>query len=286
MSSWTNSGSGTVTPIISLGNIPPGNGANNIGEFYQEVVTAIDVSGYASYDLSSFFYDLTGATSSIRIVLQWFDDTVSGIPVFEEDWWVWVSNAATFPATAFPLVGCGPMHGRYMSVFIDNSNGNSTVTMQYLNIFGSPRTQPFSDWRSNPMLQSGPGGGNDIVGQNTIGSGYDNILGGVTAFNLPEGAAQYYNLGLYAGPIFYTITIGPNALSKNIVLVTASNNKKFNGGGASESNILAALGGSGASNYATSGELILPRAACALVFTGDTSAASLLNFMVVGQQNA
>lgn len=282
-----------VTPLTQQGSIPPGSGANLIGKFYVQVLDLVDISNFSSYDLSAFFYDTSGATSSVRIVLQWFDDQVSGIPVAEEDWWVWVSNSATFPATAFPLMGSGPMHGRYMSVYIDNSNGNSSVEMQYLNIFGSPRTMTFSDWRSNPMIQSGPGGGTDLAGQNTIGSGFDNILGGVSGFTMPLAGNFYFNLGLYAGPAYFSITIGPNALAKNIVLAVANNNKRFNGGGGAESNTLTDFPAIGVANYNTlpssgpgPGNIILPRSACALIFTGNTSAASTISFMVVGQQNA
>jgi len=55
----------------------------------------IDVSLYSAYDIGLYLYNVTQATAgsslTVPVTLTWFDD-LSGIPVFAEEWDIWVAN--------------------------------------------------------------------------------------------------------------------------------------------------------------------------------------------------
>jgi hypothetical protein len=81
------------------------------------------------------------------VQLQWFDDLTSGIPVFGEDWYPFASSVA--PPRQNTLAGCKPIHGQYLTITITNLALTAAIAVQHLDLFGSPRVVPYSDWRQN-----------------------------------------------------------------------------------------------------------------------------------------
>lgn len=160
-----------------------------------------DISSYGAYDISIYSYvtsRASGAPNAYSLKLLWYDDMVSGIPVFQEEWWPWCGlNTSTNLSAA--ALGTGPMHGRYMSVVATNPSATQVINIQYVNIYGSPRAVPYSDWRQNAQPNSpsdpvfvDPG----IIPGDTI----DNTLmylDATMAINL----SWLIPIGLYSGPV-------------------------------------------------------------------------------------
>lgn len=285
---WSNSGSGTISPLFSSGTLS--------GSAYDTLpaggsvapIELLDISGYASYDFNAYFQCLNqntlGAALTMQVQLTWFDDLVSGIPVFEEDWWPAAGSAV---APAFnTLAGCGPMHGRYMTVTLINY-GTTSMTVQYLNIFGSPRVVPYSDWRQNSaLLTMNPNGWTWSAGD--FGISFDNLLASYNQVPIPGGAQTFLPIGMYAGPVWISYEDTSSvAFDNDSVLVSLEG---LTSGaliaGTACPNILYNFANSATpANTLVQMELVLPRSACALLIKGGSTVADI-NFTVTAQQAA
>jgi hypothetical protein len=279
-----------IQPISQQGSFAGSGGfltmSNPTGTY--TIVPLTDVSGFASYDLNLYaFASPAGGASqgvALEIVLQWFDDMTSGIPVFEEDWWVWQGRAAASAGTN-SLAGTGPMHGRYMQVTANIPAAQTGNTIfQYFNLYGSNRPVPSSDWRQNqatinPQVQN-------LTTTNTsqvVGTAFDNILGGVNSYSAPLNQVTFTPLGLYSGPVFLrfqTALVGANSP----VLVSIENAV---GGtliaGASCPNIISTFTNDTSDHEIT---VLAPRAPMALITHAPASGPMSYTFQVVAQQAA
>jgi hypothetical protein len=165
-------------------------------------VSALDVSSYASYDLAIAAVDTLQSTAghaiTFNIRIDWFDDLVSGIPIFSEVWNPWVMGQnPTHPNQG--LVGSGPMHGQYMQVSISNPSGFA-ITIPYFNLFGSPRNQPLSDWRQSLGNHVTDHSFAKINSVNNIAS--NNVLVDTQGLQtVVSGDSYMIPLALYSGPV-------------------------------------------------------------------------------------
>jgi|SRR5271163_13166 len=279
-----------ITPISQQGSLSGSGGfltMSNPTQFYT-IVPLTDVSAFQSYDLNLYVYaspaggNLQGV--ALQIILQWFDDMVSGIPVFEEDWWVWQGRAAA-GLGANSLAGTGPMHGRYMQVSaaLPAAQTGNTI-FQYFNLFGSNRTVPDSDWRQNqstinPQIFNLT----TTVTSQVVGTAFDNVLGGVNNLTIPANQATFVPLGLYSGPVYWRYQASA-AMQTNPLICTIEN----------------AVGGtmvatSGCPNIVTTfvadasdheGTILAPRAPMAFLVRAPASAADTFSFQAIAQQAA
>jgi hypothetical protein len=279
MGSWTNSGSSGITSLFSGGGFT-GTAYTTIaaGTSVQPIALA-DVSGYASYDLNTFFQAASpgsvGAALTVQVKIQWYDDTVSGIPVFQEDWWPFTSSLAA--PSQNTLAGCGPMHGQYMTITITNPALIGAVTVQYFNVFGSPRVVPYSDWRQSPNLLS-PETNGFTTTVSSYGSAFDNVLAAYPQTPIPGGSSVFLPVGMYAGPVYIEFeNTSANAFANDAVLISCGG--LVSGlvvAGTSCPNVIRNF-----SNPSTPLDqpvsVILPRAACGLVLKGGASATGSLH---------
>jgi hypothetical protein len=204
MGSWTNPNTQQITTLISVGSVTGAPAGTIISGTAFNTMNLVNVSQFASYDLNCYITALSpGNNLSVitgQIQLQWFDDVSSGIPVFEEDWYIWAGRAAPV-AGVNTLSACGPMHGKFMSVnvFIPPGAG-ANATLQYMNIYGSGRILPYSDWRQNgaavnPQIFN-------LVVQGGGGLSFENILASVSGSTLAANTVGFIPLGLYSGPVW------------------------------------------------------------------------------------
>lgn len=281
--SWQNNNNNVVTTIFSGGGVTGSPAATIPGSGSVTPVNLVDVSSFASYDMALWANDTAQATAGhalvIRVDVVWYDDLVSGIPVFYETWYPWVVNVA--PATTFPPQGVfanGPMHGRYMSVRLSNPS-TSPVNVAYLNVFGSPRPQNISDWRQDWANHIHDSSVTAIA--NVAGDGADNSLadtGGLVTLAISTNF--WMPLNLYSGPIqgyFSTSTTIAAA-----IIVDIGTNQPVSG---SINGNAGRLGGTVLSNAGaiTSFSAFLPRGACALIISTNTNSPQMA-FKVVAQQ--
>lgn len=245
----------------------------------------VDVSLFNSYDIDGYAYanpaGSVGAPLMAEIQLQWFDDQLSGIPVFEEDWWIWVGRASL--AGAPTLAGTGPMHGKFMSLTVSIPSATSALTVQYMNIFGSPRTVPYSDWRQNLVTIQPESSGISLL-PSSQGSGFDNVLAYIYGAPLAAGAVVFIPIALYAGPVYFLINYSqtPNNQVAIVNLEGLTSGQIVAGTGAP--GLLFTTGAAAAAF--TFGNLILPRAPCAFVIHGNATTAGTVTFSCIGQQAA
>jgi hypothetical protein len=266
--SFSGSSAGTITVVTSF-----------------TVMSLVDVTSFASYDINLFTFNVSpgavGAPVTTQVNLQWFDDLVSGIPVFQEMWFIW--NGRAVPSSVFnTLSGCGPMHGRYLTItlFIAPSSA-SNVTVQYVNVYGSNRVVPYSDWRQNAQ------GVNPQVNSFTIqqggGTGFDNDLANISGAVLGASAQIFVPLGLYAGPVWYRYQ-GTVAALHNVVIADISGT--IGGQWVSGTGMPGALLNISPNDAAEhSGIINLPRAACAFVLQAPV-AGMTFSFYCAAQQAA
>lgn len=289
MGQWTNPNVTQVTSLASMGSIT-GTPAQNMApgpSTYQPVVLQ-NVSSFASYDMNMYGYALSpgiaGAAIVIPVQLQWYDDLVSGIPVFEEDWYIWAGRAAPTGPTSY-MAASGPMHGIYLTVTITNIAVPGMV-IQYFNLFGSNRVVPYSDWRQN-ATQVNPAS-NGLVSlvttsASTSGDAFDNVLLGLDTVAVGAAGTVWAPLGLYAGPCYYRINVGSSS-ETNITLCSTEGIESGtliagNGG----FGILVSVPGVATTEY--EGTFIAGRAPVALVFRGN-AAASSISCRITAQQAA
>lgn len=252
-------------------------------------IYVVNVSQFASYDINAYMYTQSPGVLASNIVgeitLQWFDDLTTGIPVFEEDWWIGCARSAT-PAFGGnlenTLSGTGPMHGLYMTVYVSTSQGaTATATLKYINIFGSVRTVPYSDWRQNVQAVSPQDETFTILAGG--GSSFDNVLantqGGVT---LPSNNTRWIPLGLYSGPVFYRYeaSVVP---AVNPVIVNLEN--MWSGQMADNGLAVGVLVDITAAGE-QEGMFYAPRAPCAFLITGNAAGTTDFTFQAIAQQAA
>lgn len=282
MGTWTNPNVTQVTSLASAGGIT-GTPAQVLGvgpTSYQPIVLQ-NVSSFASYDLNMYGFSTSPGVLVIPVTLQWYDDLVSGIPVFEEDWWIWAGRAAPVSANSY-LAASGPMHGQYLTVTISNIS-TTGLTIQYFNFFGSNRTVPYSDWRQNAVAVNPLTGGLTTGAPNATADAFDNVLLGVDNGAVGAGASLWFPVGLYAGPIYFRFSI--NAVpTQNITLCSTE--------GLVSGNLIPGSAGPGillnfspAANAEIETLLDAPRAPLALIVHGN-AAASAFSCRIIGQQAA
>jgi hypothetical protein len=275
--------------LASLGSATGGTGAIIAsGGVPYNIINAMPVGQYASYDLSCFMFATSQGTAghamAVLINMQWFDDLISDIPVFEEDWYVWCMSSAPTVAGHANVVARGPMSGKYLTINVSTPPSSSfPAVLQYFNIFGSNRPQVYSDWRQNPnTLTAGvplSAGLGTIASVSPLGgTSYDNILAQISGYTLTMGQGFMLPLGLYAGPVFASL-ITPNALSAASIVVM---NNLLSGGVNTTTNPLYSFPATAGGTYTVSG-LILPRAPCAMLLSGNNP---IVSFVAVGQQAA
>lgn len=294
MANWTNPNIQQITPLFQSGQaLVGGPFAATVGAgVVYTPFTLLNVSQFASYDMNAYMFATTpgavGSPFNCQVQLLWYDDLVSGIPVFEEDWWVWIGRSAqgpigTGPGGLNPLCGCGPMHGQYMTMTITTPTvANTGMTIQYLNFFGSNRPLPYSDWRQN-TIPIFPQVNNLIYippsQEPTLG--YDNVLAAVSNFVLANN--QYYiPLNLYAGPAFLRYSISATPQNDPTLSVFGG---LVGGGpvpGTATPNILLNVPVATTELETT---VILPRAAVGFIIRGN-AAGSTLSLEVTAQQGA
>jgi hypothetical protein len=254
-------------------------------------VTLLNVASYASYDLSMYIGDpnqsITGHAHAVKVEFRWYDDNTSGLPVFIEDWYCWVGAQVPMTNPQGAIIATGPMHGQYLSIYIYNA-ANAAVEVQWMTLYGSPRTINVSDWRQNiaiPLV-------NDSVlhvGNNQIGTGYDNT---VLDYNVTLTANQNYliPLNMYSGPVYLSYQVTQTIigifiadLGINYTTWTSGNIPTSPAGG--QVWVPQTGGGSGglaAGAYDIPG-ILLPRSACALVIKWGTTT-GVLDIKITAQQ--
>lgn len=283
MSSWTNP---NTVGIVSLATVGSLSGAGSVlipAANQYSPVTLVNVSQFASYDINLSIVASSpgsvGAALAIPVVIQWFDDLVSGIPVFEEDWWVWTGRANS--AFTNTLAGCGPMHGQYMTVTLQNNFASFGVTVQYLNLFGSNRPLSYSDWRQNMTLVQPQSNGITLV-QSPVGSSFDNLLASVNNANISASSLIFVPLGLYSGPVYFRYQSSAAPLH-NVVICSVE--------GETGGSLVAGTGNTGvlvniaADTAEHEGTFFAPRSALAFIYQAPAAGATV-SFQAVAQQAA
>ena len=246
----------------------------------------IDVSLYQSYDINLFCFSQSpgsvNANVVAQVVFQWFDDLVSGIPVFEEDWWIWCGRAA--PVAGFnTLSGCGPMHGRYLTVQVFTTiTAAFNMTLQYINVFGSTRLVPSSDWRQNGAFVNPQSNG--ITSQLGGGSGFDNRLGSISNLVLGASALVFVPLGLYSGPVYFRYQCNTTAPLHNVTFIDMAGQVSGGlGAGTATPGVLVNIA---ADTNEHEGTFLAPRAPMAFVIQGSAGGTSSISLEVIAQQAA
>lgn len=288
MANWTNP---NVQQNVLLN---PGSGGSIVGSpAAQNIVPGtpfvamnlVNISQFASYDINLYAFTQSPGTVNSNVVMeiqiQWFDDLTSGIPVFEEDWWVWCGRAA--PISGFnTLAGCGPMHGTYMTVNVFTTITAATnATLQYINIFGSGRTVPYSDWRQNGSAVNPQSNG--ITLQAGGGTSFDNQLAAIA--NLPLGASSlvFVPCGLYSGPIYFRFQATGAVPLHNPTIVSMDGQVSGGlGAGTATTGVLVNIT---ADNAEHEGTFLSPRAPCAFIIQGNTTTTTF-SLQMIAQQAA
>lgn len=284
MSDWTNPNLAQVIPIIQAGSLDPGSNVQTINPpVGYQIVSKANVSQFANYDLNMHGYAVTpgaiGAPIVALVQLQWFDDTVSNIPVFEEQWWIWLGRAAA--GFNDNLSANGPMHGTYMTVNISIPNTcTSSAILQYFNLFGSPRATPWSDWRQDAFQVNPQNNGLTIQSPGT--SGYENSLCNAPNIALGAGATVWIPCNLYAGPVYWRYQA--SAAPVNDPVIAAADNIRAQDiiVGTGNTMTLVNIPNDAAEH---SGTFIAPRVPLYFVIHGN-AAASSFSFNMTGQQAA
>lgn len=250
-------------------------------------IQLMNVAQYTSYDVNMYGICLNGGAVGNVITalcqLQWFDDTTSGVPVFEEDWWFYAGRSVLASGTANnPLAGSGPMHGRYLTVTISiPATALFGMTLQYFNMFGSNRNMPYSDWRQNAVLVNPETNGLSILPSVATATAFNNTLVNIQGAVLLANVQSWVPCGLYSGPCYFYFSTGA-AAAQTIVLISCEGltaGQIVPGSGCP--NVLWALTGN-----AQQGLLNLPRSPCAWVIHNNATTQTNANIFMVAQQAA
>lgn len=247
-------------------------------------VQLVDMSAYTSYDISTFCFCATQSTAGspicVPITFVWYDDLLSGIPVYKETWDIWVSDTATDAQNDNAVVyGSGPVHGRYLTVQYAEVQGANSYTCLFLNLFGSSKRAitPQSVWKQKPPLNINFG-----VGQFTdnFAATYDDVLASIN-WTLPASTTAWLAIGLYSGPVSWWFNSSV-ALSNSAGIIAAI--PAVYGSGGVPVGISSAVGLIQEINVATSGNgnIYLPRCPTFIVLRNATAGAISGLFTVVG----
>lgn len=285
---WQNSNAFTLVSLAQSGGISGGGGTLPSGGGSVTLVSLVDVSQYQSYDLAMNVYNtsqttVAGVPETFDINLLWFDDLTSGIPVFTETWHPWVLNTTVALNGVPSLVGTGPMHGHYLTITANGpAAATASATVQYFNLFGSPRNVAVSDWRQASFGRIKDPTVTAI--RTTLGdyNGYDNVLATTAgAFNVTASTSYYMPLALYAGPARISLQyIGATTIQNAEVCDIGSSNTPTG----SLNNTSGKLVTFGTTTGSTSElNFILPRSACALFVTIGTTGGQVAVYCA-GQQ--
>lgn len=262
---WVNPNVQQVVPLFSQGILGGGSIGSITAATPFTVVNQINVSQFSSYDIN--LYTLCAspgaalAPITTQINLQWFDDLVSGIPVFQEMWFIWNGRAAN-AAALNTATGTGPMHGKYLTIQLFIAPGSaSNVTVQYVNLFGSNRNLTKSDWRQNaqgvnPQV-------NGFVIQQGGGTGFDDILASISGAPIGASGLIFVPLGLYAGQVWYRYQ-ATNVPLHNVVIAQVAGT--LGGQWAAGTGMTGVLVNIPADANEHEGLFMMPRSACAFVF--------------------
>lgn len=284
MSGWTNPNIQNVVPLAQAGGLS-GGVALAAGGTYQPV-TLINVAQFASYDLNVYVFPNAGGGNIgdavvVQAVLQWYDDLISGIPVFEEDWWFYTGRVSTPSQGTASLAGAGPMHGQYLTVQINNNFGGNALTVQWFNLFGSARQLPYSDWRQN-VNQVNPITNGVSIQPTTLGNGFDNILFSAGNVAIGAGASLWLPMGLYSGPVYYRYQASAAPQNDPVICAAAFLSSGQIVIGTGNPTVLVNLPADTAEHEGT---FLAPRAPCYMAFRGNAVASSM-SFSAMAQQAA
>ena len=278
-----------VTPLASIGSLAGSPGASIPGmtSYSLQPNSAsnyFDVSQFTSYDFTMFAVEPTGAVPAVQVSFKYYDDLVSGIPVFEEDWWLWTGNGvpytSPFPLSQ-PMAACGPIHGQYLTVNISNPHATTPVSLQYANLFGSTRTVPQSDWRQNSIVVK-PVIGTENVSYPTDGYGFDNDLGLAFGVTVASGARVIVPFCLYAGPAYLRFSASLASAAAPVV-ATMDGQALPVVSGTGNRTIISQLPADTNDHEPT---LILPRKPCYLLVAGASSGTLSFTARLIAQQVA
>lgn len=249
-------------------------------------INLINVGQYASYDMTMQAVDVNQSTAghalTFSVLITWYDDTVSGIPVFAEQWTPFVMGQnPTHPNQG--VFACGPMHGEYMSVTISNPSSVGTITLPYLNLFGSSRPIPLSDWRQSLGNHVSD---NKLAKINSINNfTYNNVLADSQGLQpIVAGDTYMMALGLYSGPIYYYFQASATGVNVTLAIIDLGNDNTNQVSGsisASDGQLSDITLSSGGTLFQT-GQLFLPRNGCAL-YVGCTGSGNVAAKIVAQQ---
>jgi hypothetical protein len=179
--------------------------------------------------------------------------------------------------------GCGPMHGRYMSVNIFNF---STVggTLQWFNLFGSNRPLQDSDWRQNAASVAPETSGLTLAANTATITGFDNILADLSGFTVTAAARLWLPFNLYAGPVFLRFQASAALNNDPVISHAAAQIAGQPTTGNGPPNEILWNGNNSGTEVETN--LILPRAPCYLTLAGLSSGSVTVSCQVIAQQAA
>lgn len=276
-----------VTPLVQIGSLSGAGSENIAASTTLQVLNLVDVSQFASYDVSMYVYGsgaTAGASTTTQVIMQWFDDLSSGIPVYQEDWFPMTGTQIVTPVAGAsgqptnPLSGSGPNHGRYLSVYLGNQ-GTITQTVQWFNLFGSNRPLINPSWRQNPGIP-GPAINGAIRINNNGSDIFANHAADLQGFS-PSGTGVFWMpIGMCPGPVWFSFQVVTTAMTHDAVIVDLSfiTGGSLVGGDANEG-IVVDLGNT--LNTFVQEEVLFPRAACALVIQAPTT--SVISFKCIPQ---
>jgi hypothetical protein len=285
MGSWTNPNIGQIVPIQQSGSLAAGSNVQTINPASGFlIVNKANVTAFESYDLNTYIYAQSPGNVGSPIValyqIEWFDDLSSGIPIFEEQWWIWLGRAPAGFSDNHSAQG--PMHGAYMSVAVSIPNTcTSSATLQYFNLFGSPRVVPWSDWRQDAFQVNPQNNGLTVLSPGT--SGYENSLANVGSFALAANETRWVPCNLYAGPVYWRMqaSVAPN----NDPVIAAADNIRADGIVVGTANTMTLVNITN-DTAEHSGTFIAPRVPLYFVIHGAAGSASSFSFNMTGQQAA
>lgn len=268
-----------ITPLAQQGGLPPAGSAFNVpAAGTVNITTLADVSLYSAYDISIYAFctqqGVTGASLTMPVTFTWYDDLVSGVSVYTEEWDVWVSTnngSGVYPkGTAF---GTGPMHGRYLTVSVAELGGAEPITIQYVNIFASNRSVTRSNWRQAPGAMASNG-----ITFWTTGVGPDdnltinNVLGTVSAGSVPAASTVWFPFGLYSGQVWWRFQAGA-ALANDACLDLCDPRIIQSGSISPGTGGQVVLNNIGTATNETEVQLLLPRCPAYIVFHNSSASA-------------
>lgn len=257
------------------------------------LVSLIDVSQFTSFEISLYVYNISqstvGAALTCPVQLLWYDDLVSGIPVYQEEWDIWVANnsgGGIVPplGTAF---GYGPMHGRYMTITVTEPGGVNAINLLFGNVYGGQRSFPKSNFQQSPPIMSNNGisyGNPTMVNSATA---FNNIL--VECNNSSPGLAGTFWIanGLFAGNAWWRFQPPSAGILAHDVCLSAADPSTVQSGsmsaGVSTPGVIYdASGSSGSTPSETQVMVVLPRCPTYTVF--QFSSLGSISQILIGAQ--